>query len=684
FHKFVPLRPEDYPWYIHRFEEAQPASRNVWAKLVRHFWPDVVTTAFRDEFFEACARFPELASEIGWPCVTLLDSEEAKHLREMWAWQKRNEEAARQRPPRPTAQQLFDAAFAQAKSDWRHWHRLCWELQRHEDGSDIFACSPDPTNKYRWQALNPEQRNEVIACAKPFLVNATAEDLKTLSHDPVPPDLFWALWLTKDLLEDDKELHTTVEKKWFAALFGQQFHGTEQEQALAAIGMAMNPVAAAECLKTRLMASISGGMAIVLSGFEFAWRDGFTKIVFDLLNGQKLKGGSLCDALLFLGRHDLPAVTAWITDQLKSPSPNDLSTTLALGMGLCPGSIWKDAQTRLGAETSLAANSLQTLADLHSSHKSLLEAMDASQLADLFLLLESAFSTMPPITVENDKNAARDSIEGLRNAIPEALVKMATETACDQLTRLAAEVPHWRTTLRWRLRDTRLAFFRKSWFGVPIEVLTAIAEKRDRRWVRSEDDLQQLILDSIARFQDDLNRVEYPTVPDLWNEKPELSPKDEIALTQKLVRWFGEDLGAKNGAAVGCQVEPSRIHETDIEVWAQPGGIAPRGSRFVVTIEVKCSFNQELETSLEKQLVAEYLVKLSRTHGIYLVGWYKGEGFKPKHNPLGAKTWADASQALSKLLAASRTAHPGLQIDAVCLDCEFPQAFRKRKADQVV
>jgi hypothetical protein len=295
------------------------------------------------------------------------------------------------------------------------------------------------------------------------------------------------------------------------------------------------------------------------------------------------------------------------------------------------------------------------------------------------------FSSAPPLKIEKDKVSARERIEGLRNAIPEALLKLATESACEQLTRLAAEVPHWRTSLRWRLRDTRLAFFRKSWLGVRIDVLTAMAEKRERRWVRSEEDLQELILDSIARFQANLNRTEYPTVPDLWNEKPELSPKDEIALTQKLVRWFGEDLGVKNGAAVGCQVEPSLVHETDIEVWAQPRGVGPTGTRFVVTIEVKCSFNKEAETSLEKQLVAEYLVKLGRTHGIYLVGWYKGEGFKPKHNPLGAKTWADASQALSKLLSASRTAHPDLQIDAFCLDCEFPQAFRKRgKSDQTV
>ena len=80
----------------------------------------------------------------------------------------------------------------------------------------------------------------------------------------------------------------------------------------------------------------------------------------------------------------------------------------------------------------------------------------------------------------------------------------------------------------------------------------------------------------------------------------------------------------------------------------------PTGQRLLITIEVKCSFNQEVGTSLEKQLVAEYLLKLGRTHGIYLVGWYKGEGWKPNNNPLKAQTWSEANDSVAKLLTLSR------------------------------
>lgn len=112
---------------------------------------------------------------------------------------------------------------------------------------------------------------------------------------------------------------------------------------------------------------------------------------------------------------------------------------------------------------------------------------------------------------------------------------------------------------------------------------------------------------------------------------------------------------------------------------SKPTGWRARiGRPFLVTIEVKCSFNQEVATSLDKQLIGEYSLKLGRTHGIYLVGWYKGEGWKPSNNPLKAQNWSGAKDAVDQLLIASRKGHPDLQLDALCLNCEFPQAFRKR------
>ena len=679
-HRFIPLKMDDCLWFIQRVESTTGATRALWVKLVRLFWPTVTDTVHRDDFMDACQRLLELGAEIQWPCVLQLGSEEAKQWRETWQWQKRNEEEAKNRPRKPTAQELFDAALASARAAWKHWRKLGWELQRDESDADPYSANLDPTNKYRWKACGDVEREQIVGCAREFLVNAAAADLMQRSDDEFPVDVTWALWLVKDRLAADADLRDAVKSKWFEALFAQPHYGVHEEQVLTQVGVELNAAGAPDCLRKRLMRTLSGklGLANVLSGFKLSWKAEFTPVLVDFIQREKLAGLNLSSAIRFLARHDEAGARSWLDDQFKSTVPNDLATSVALGLALFPEDFWQTAKPKIETDSSLAVPSLQTVADVLASSNDFLEKLKAVQLADLLLLLEAAFPSVQPLKIDPDEVSPRERIEKLRNFIPERLQALATSDACDQLLRLAAAVPHLKTLLRWRLRDARIAVFRKAWSGVPAGFLAAMAEKHERRWVRSEDDLQELVLDSIARFQDDLNRTEYPTVPDLWNEKPSLSPKDEIALTEKLVRWLANDLGAKNGVALGCQVEPSRVHETDIEVWAQPGGTAPIGQRFLITIEVKCSFNQEVGTSLEKQLVAEYLLKLGRTHGIYLVGWYKGEGWKPNNNALKAQSWPEASAELAKLRDASRSGHTDLQVDAVCLNCEFPQAFRKR------
>lgn len=676
---FIPLKMEDCLWFIHRIESASDTGRELWVKLVRIFWPNVTDTAYRDDFLEACHRLPDLGAEIRWPCAIQLNSEEAKHSREWWQRQKRNEEKAKSRSPKATAQELFEACLAAARADWRHWPQLGWELQRDESGAEIYSANPDPTRRRRWQVCTEAEREWIIGCAREFLLNATSTELVKRSGDEFPVEVTWALWLVKDRLAADDDLRGAVENKWFEALFAQPHHGAHEEQVLTGLGVSLNAARAGDCLRNRLVRTLSGelGLANILLAFEFAWRPEFSFVLVEFIRQQKLAGPALSSALRFLGRHDEPVALSWLTDEIQSSSSNDLPASVALGFALFPDVLGQPAKSRMEKDPSVAAASLQVVADVHASSMEFLDKLKPIQLADLFLLLEANHPSAPPMKIAPGEVSPRERIEKVRNFIPERLQALATSDACDHLSRLAAGVPHWRTLLRWRLRDTRIAVLRRAWTGVPAGILAAMAGKHERRWVRSEDDLQELVLDSIARFQNELTRTECPTVLRLWNEKP-VSPKEEIALTQELVRWLRDDLGGKNGAALGCQVEPSRVHETDIEVWAQPGGSVPSGKRFVVTIEVKRRDNPEAARGLEQQLIAEYLLKLDRTHGIYLVGWYETEGWLANHNPLKAQNWAGASASVVKLLDESRMAHPELRIDAICLDCEFPRAFRKK------
>jgi len=680
FQRFIPLKMDDCPWFLERVASATGPRRMLWARLALLFWPSVSDTIYRDEFFHACDELPELATEIGWPCAIALNSPEEKRSRDVLHWQKQIENNTKNTPVKPNADELFNTSFTAARSDWKSWPDLGYELQREDDGRDVFGVNPDPTKKYRWQVCTDVERDQIVQIARDFLIGSPAIKIGSGPEEQAPIHLFWALWLVKDKLGVDQKLRYAIETKWFEALFERPFHGVPEEQALTTLGVGLDLTRATDSLRNRLSRTISGqlGLANVLSGFDLAWRSEFTPVLMDFIVAQKLGGMALGGAIKFLARHDESVARSWLAEQSESATPNDLPTTIALGIGLFPEKLWESGKSKIEAEPPLATAALQALADIHTSSTDFLETLPAVQLGDLFLLLESAFPSSKPIKLSDDEASPRERIEKLRNFIPHRLQALATNEACIQLERLAHTISQWRTSLRWHLRDTRLALQRNNWSGVFLEILIAMAEKHERRWVRSVDDLQELIMDSISRFQENLIQNEFPTFPDLWNEKPNLSPKDEIALTEKIVRWLMADLATKNGAALGCQVEPSRIHETDIEVSARPGGASPTDERFLVTIEVKCSFNQEVADGLEKQLVSEYLLKLGRTHGIYLVGWYQGEGWKPNNNPLKAKTWAEAKNATCELLAGSRKVHPELRIDAYCLNCEFPQAFRKR------
>src|SRR6266496_4048800 len=98
FHQFIPLKLDDCPWFIQRVESTTSTTRGLWVKLVLLFWPNVTATAYRDDFMDACQRVPELGAEVHWPCAFRLDSEEANGYREIWQWQKRNEEESNNRP----------------------------------------------------------------------------------------------------------------------------------------------------------------------------------------------------------------------------------------------------------------------------------------------------------------------------------------------------------------------------------------------------------------------------------------------------------------------------------------------------------------------------------------------------------------------------------------------------------
>jgi hypothetical protein len=91
---------------------------------------------------------------------------------------------------------------------------------------------------------------------------------------------------------------------------------------------------------------------------------------------------------------------------------------------------------------------------------------------------------------------------------------------------------------------------------------------------------------------------------------------------------------------------------------------------------VKRHFNVEVVSGVRSQLAEAYLLSQGRTHGIYLVGWYVPLGGN-KPNPLHAETFEEAILRLDLEVQLVLSDHANLRLKGVCLNCEFPEAFRK-------
>lgn len=678
-HRLLLVKTADAPWLFENLKNSAGVERESWAFIIaRHLW-DFVDSPHRELLYEGCDQYPELARQIGWPCNVDLKSEDVVLRRKIALEQREREKLPKKQ--KPTADELFQRAIAEASADSRNWRKLAWELQRDVKTGEINAINPDPTTRDRWTIATPTDRQRIMECAVNSLLTTDGPKREPAGDPEFPLPDFWALWLARDRIRTEMPLREAVVAKRFDILCTSAFHGSAVEQDLVKLAVELDRNRACKCLKGRLEQSTTeqSNVINVLRSFEFAWTPQFTDILLSSLEKQQLTGYQLRHAVEFLAHHDAARTEAWLKDRLKNRDDSGAESLAAAALVCFPRKFWQDISSELAGTDTWASAVLQAVADIHncSAYKPL-EQFEPAHLSELFLLLEKSYPTRQPIKLSAEEKESRERLEKLRDFIPSQLEGIATAQACNELARLAQAVPHWRNRLVWRWCRARQALLRSQWSGVPLPIVREMAARSETRWVRSEDDLLVLIVDSLKRFQRELNGTEFPLIRRLWNEGPKFSPKDESALTEEIVRWLKQDLGRKNGVALGCQVEPTIVHETDIEVTARPRRNVPTQESFTVTIEVKCSFNQEVATSLEKQLAAEYLTKLGRTHGAYVVGWYRAADWKPDHNPLRAASWLEAKGKVDNLLAAARMAYPLLQLEAICLDCEFPQAFRRR------
>lgn len=272
----------------------------------------------------------------------------------------------------------------------------------------------------------------------------------------------------------------------------------------------------------------------------------------------------------------------------------------------------------------------------------------------------------------------RELVADFRDYLLSNLSSRSTPAAVEQLTRINDQPGS--PDIRHLIAHARRSVLETNWNSPTPRELLKMAENTEERWIASAQQLQAVVLESLARYQEEL-RNEIPAYEDLWNEVEAKTwrPKREDSISNNIARHLRRDL-TKRGVIINreVQIRPSpQGQRTDIHVDAVrrgPGGVGEAPLK--VIIEVKGCWNSSLQTAMEGQLKNRYLKDSDCQHGIYLVAWFNCEHWDPRDSRCSeARSWnwnlEDARTYLEK--QATSISDDRCSLAAVILDARLGQ-----------
>lgn len=224
----------------------------------------------------------------------------------------------------------------------------------------------------------------------------------------------------------------------------------------------------------------------------------------------------------------------------------------------------------------------------------------------------------------------------------------------------------------WYLHEHELRAKRKLLErACPAYDMDAILKIIERRTsvgvIHTSEDLLELVLDALDKYQIHLNGEENPRVGDLWNEKYPVSPKDEGCLCDHLKDFLDRELPrAVINREVQLRRKTSKTKGARTDLWITAFS-KKDGSRVRLCIEVKGDWNPEWKTAFRNQLCERYMGKGGADAGIFLLGWFgAGKTAKGRRSII-------AMDAAVKLLEKQQAELVGEKhlVRSVVLDCTY-------------
>ncbi len=427
-----------------------------------------------------------------------------------------------------------------------------------------------------------------------------------------------------------------------------------------------------------------GNSFSVFNKLEGCWDERATQAFEPLLAAKSLAAETRFVVLSELLKHDSEVARQFASAHLRQPlneEDDKVFSARAVAVALyvsAPDRGWSLLWPLIQADDTSGTAWLDELIDRYPHHWYSPIKLEENSLADLYIWVSQRYPHAEDQHHEGIYTPNhRDRLTSFRDSLLRELEVRGTRGAVAALERVMQTFPD----LDWMPQAVQAgaeAMRRRSpWWHQAKDFLelVAIAEKR---FVRSVDELADVVLESLERLEMRLQRQETPLASYLWNEwrgekgadgKKELrfKPKDEESFSDWVRVHLHDDLAGR-GIIIGREVKISKGERTDIHVSTfKTQHNSKQRELLKVIVEVKGSWHPELDTAMQTQLLERYLHGASCARGIYLVGWFhcekwKGSKLKSKDIYAWRDRMAEQAQALST---------EGYRVDSVVIDATY-------------
>jgi hypothetical protein len=677
---------DDLDWLVDNLDATIGSPLEVgWARLVAAM--HARGAADLQAVYEARERSPELRNLTATAFdAVAINSPEANQARarrcDLAEIEEKHKRLAKPRPniPAEVAQALdrFDAGESNG-----FWHAICW-LEIDSSGRRREQHVSDIRRLTGWQLLDESAQARVAAASSRYLRELEIDATRFVGREVIHYPATAAYRALRLLAETDEPRLQALSGVWqrCASVIVESSWGETSERDVAfsewAVLQAIHgaPEETAHWLGVRLDRELRQDSCFVLHRFRQVRHPVVEQVVLSRARRSRLAPAlraQLIDFLLdtgsFRGRRLAERVVSRAALQAGGPRRE-----LAVRVGALLTARSTDASwTRLWPLFQIDKEfGLALVARLAGDRDDgITSRLTEAQAGALFEWLENQWPHRdePGLPVP-----ARQSIGDWRDGIVMRLAARGTADAVKELDRLAAVFPDllW---LRPRRHHAAELVQRHAWLAPsPADVLR-LAEAHERRWIRSDADLLDAVVESLIRAEREL-QGQPPAAQQLWDAKL-VQPKPENELSDWLALFLRRDL-IGGGVVVGRELQVrSRAggrmgDQPDLTIDAvAKAGAAPR-ARFSLRVEVKGCWHRDVDTAMSAQLVDRYL-DAGHPAGLYIVGYFEADEWggsagraRCRRRPLSA--W----RAVFDAQAAGITGLGQYEVRAVVLDCSLP------------